>query len=100
VAPIPKAGHTPTDSTYRAPQGGSCTICSRSGIGLHTPADVHFWLATDKAVNRRTVPTQARARYRHRFGVTRAPKILDLSDSAWINPPAQNTTEETATTAA
>ena len=34
-----------------------------TGIGLHTPADVHFGLATDKAAGRRTVLTQARARH-------------------------------------
>src|SRR6478752_1264860 len=59
-----------------------------TGIGLHTPAD------------RRTVLTQARARHPHRFGTVGAPKILDLPDTAWINRPAQNTTQETATTAA
>ena len=71
-----------------------------TGIGLHTPADVHFGLATDKAADRRTVLTQARARHPHRFGTVGAPKILDLHDTAWINRPAQNTTQETATTAA
>ena len=71
-----------------------------TGIGLHTPADVHFGLATDKAANRRTVLTQARARHPHRFGTVGAPKILDLPDTAWINRPAHNTTQETATTAA
>jgi transposase InsO family protein len=70
-----------------------------TGIGLHTPADVHFGLATDKAADRRTVLTDARARHPHRFGTTHAPKILDLPDTAWINRPAQNT-QETATTAA
>jgi putative transposase len=72
-----------------------------TGIGLHTPADVHFGLATDKAANRRCVLTDARARHPHRFGTTAgAPKILDLPDTAWINRAAQNTTQETATTAA
>ena len=61
-----------------------------TGIGLHTPADVHFGLATDKAADRRTVLTQARARHPHRFGTVGAPKILDLPDTAWINRPAQN----------
>ena len=42
-----------------------------TGIGLHTPADVHFGLATDKAADRRTVLTQARARHPHRFGTDR-----------------------------
>ena len=69
-----------------------------TGIGLHTPADVHFGLATDKTANRRTV--QARARHPHRFGTTGAPKILDLPDTTWINRPAQDTTQETDTTAA
>jgi transposase InsO family protein len=71
-----------------------------TGIGLHTPADVHFGLATDKAADRRTVLTDARARHPHRFGTNRAPKILDLPDTAWINRPVQDDTEETATTAA
>ncbi|MCW2687513.1 MAG: hypothetical protein JWR37_2403, partial [Mycobacterium sp.] len=30
----------------------------------------------------------------------RAPKILDLPDTVWINRPAQDTTQETDTTAA
>ena len=70
-----------------------------TGIGLHTPADVHFGLATGKAADRRTVLTDARARHPHRFGTTRAPKILDLPDTVWINRPAQDT-QETDTTAA
>jgi transposase InsO family protein len=71
-----------------------------TGIGLHTPADVHFGLALDKAADRRTVLTDARARHPHRFGTTHAPKILDLPDSVWINQPVQDTTQETDTTAA
>jgi putative transposase len=71
-----------------------------TGIGLHTPADVHFGLSTDKAADRRTVLTDARARHPHRFGTTHAPKILDLPDTAWINRPAEDDTHETATTAA
>ena len=71
-----------------------------TGIGLHTPADVHFGKALDKAAERRTVLTDARARHPHRFGTTHAPKILDLPDTVWINQPAQDTTQETDTTAA
>jgi putative transposase len=67
---------------------------------LHTPADVHFGLATDKAADRRAVLTDARARHPHRFGTTHVPKILALPDTAWINRPAQDPTEETDTTAA
>lgn len=71
-----------------------------TGIGLHTPADVHFGLATDKAADRRAVLTDARARHPHRFGTISTPKILDLPDTAWINRPAEHTTQETETTAA
>jgi len=48
-----------------------------TGIGLHTPADVHFGLATDKAAHRRAVLTQARAPHPHRFSTIGTPKILD-----------------------
>ena len=58
-----------------------------TGIGLHTPADVHFGLAASKAADRRSVLAAARAKHPHRFGTTAAPKILDLPDSAWINRP-------------
>ncbi len=71
-----------------------------TGIGLHTPADVHFGLATRKAADRRTVLADARVQHPHRFGTTCAPKILDLPDTVWINRPAQDTTQETDTTAA
>ncbi len=71
-----------------------------TGIGLRTPADVHFGLATDKAAGRRAVLTDARARHPHRFGTTRAPKILDLPDTVWINRPAEDATQEADTTAA
>jgi putative transposase len=71
-----------------------------TGIGLHTPADVHYGLATDKAADRRTVLADARTRHPHRFGTTTAPKILDLPHTAWINRPAQDATQETDTTAA
>ena len=71
-----------------------------TGIGLHTPADVHFGLAADKAAERRAVLTDARARNPHRFGSAAPPKILDLPDTAWINQPAVKTTQEAVTTAA
>lgn len=74
-----------------------------TGIGLHTPADVHFGLAGAKAADRQSVLTQARARHPHRFGATStAPKILDLPDAVWINQPADHTdtSQEIETTAA
>jgi putative transposase len=61
---------------------------------------VHFGLATDKAADRRTVLTDARIRHPHRFGTTCAPRILELPNTVWINRPAQDTTQETDTTAA
>ena len=71
-----------------------------TGIGLHTPADVHYGLAADKAADRRCVLTEARARHPHRFATSHTPKILDLPDTVWINRPAQDTDQETNTTAA
>jgi transposase InsO family protein len=72
-----------------------------TGIGLHTPADVHFGLATAKAADRRTVLAEARARHPHRFGgITTAPKMLDLPDTVWINRPDNDTDQTTGTEAA
>ncbi|SED25342.1 Transposase InsO and inactivated derivatives [Rhodococcus pyridinivorans] len=60
-----------------------------SGIGLHTPADVHFGLAAQKAAERSIVLAEARRAHPERFGATdRGPKILDLPTEAWINQPA------------
>jgi putative transposase len=42
----------------------------------------------------------ARARHPHRFATTTPPKILALPDTVWINRPADDTTQETDTTAA
>ena len=68
-----------------------------TGIGLHTPADVHFGLASGKAAERRQVLDAARARHPHRFGTTTPPKILDLPDTVYINRPTEATAEaETA----
>lgn len=59
-----------------------------TGIGLHTPADVHFGLAAQKAAERSTVLTDARRSHPERFGASgRGPKILDLPTEAWINKP-------------
>ena len=70
-----------------------------TGIGLHTPADVHYGLAHTKAADRRTVLTDARARHPHRFATIGTPKILDLPEAVWINQPAQHTLEEADTPA-
>lgn len=59
-----------------------------TGIGLHTPADVHFGLAGQKATERAVVLARARAQHPERFGTAGTPKILDLPTDAWINKPA------------
>ncbi|MFD4366975.1 IS3 family transposase [Rhodococcus sp. NPDC058521] len=73
-----------------------------TGIGLHTPADVHFGLAAGKGAERRQVLDAARVRHPHRFGTTNAPKILDLPDTVWMNQPAEGseTTAEAEKSAA
>jgi len=58
-----------------------------TGIGLHSPADVHYGLAATKATERAATLTIARAANPERFTSSIPPKILHLPDSAWINPP-------------
>lgn len=64
------------------------------GVGLHTPADVHYGHAAD--IQQRRQQTLAAARQQHptRFTTATAatPKILDLPEVAWINQPAAQTT--------
>jgi putative transposase len=59
-----------------------------TGIGLHTPADVHYGHATTIAAERSAALADARAAHPERFATTTDPKILALPDNAWINPPA------------
>ena len=64
------------------------------GIGLHTPADVHYGL-TDAVVARRVqTMAAARAATPNRFASHVDPKILDLPDAAWINPPIVETKDQ------
>ena len=65
-----------------------------SGIGLHTPADVHYDLAPATAQQRSQTLAAARLRHPTRFATTTDPKILDLPDAVWINQPPKP--EETA----
>ncbi len=60
-----------------------------SGIGLHTPADVHYDMATATALQRSQVLAEARQRHPTRFATTNDPKILDLPAAAWINEPTK-----------
>lgn len=67
-----------------------------SGIGFHTPADVHYGLAAQVAANRSQALAEARAKHPHRFDRNTDPKILDLLRSAWINKPLEDTEIEAA----
>lgn len=58
-----------------------------TGIGLNTPADVHYGLAAGKAIERSATLAAARAQNPERFSTTRDPKILTLHDTVWINKP-------------
>lgn len=60
-----------------------------AGIGLHTPADVHYGLAHSTAARRATTLATARANHPERFTTTTDPKILDLPQAVWINKPDQ-----------
>jgi transposase InsO family protein len=62
-----------------------------TGIGLHTPADVHYGHAATVSADRRATLAAARTRHPERFGSDRDPKIINLPDAAWINQPAQQT---------
>ena len=60
-----------------------------TGIGMHTPADVHYGLAEAIDRDRDAALEAARRAHPERFG-TRAiarPKILDREPAAWINQP-------------
>ena len=57
------------------------------GVGLHTPADVHYGLAAAKADDRARVLAAAQAANPERFNTSTPPKILALPEAAWINKP-------------
>jgi len=63
--------------------------CHRhSGIGLHSPADVHHGRHHTARANREDTLVAARATHPERFGTNRLlPKILDLPEQVWINKP-------------
>ncbi|WP_413644503.1 IS3 family transposase [Micromonospora sp. RTP1Z1] len=63
-----------------------------SGIGLHTPAEVHHGRHHTVRANREQTLAAARAAHPQRFSTTRLlPKILDLPDQVWINKPDRQT---------
>jgi putative transposase len=57
-----------------------------SGIGLHTPASVHFGTARDVRARRAEVLDAAYAAYPERF-VNKAPVPPPLPGATWINKP-------------
>lgn len=63
-----------------------------SGIGLHTPADVHYGLSAATDQVRHHALATARAATPERFTTTAIPKILTLPAAAWINPPVPDPT--------
>ena len=61
-----------------------------TGIGLHTPADVHYGHAGATTARRHAALAAARQATPERFGPTPStPKMLELPAAAWINPPPQ-----------
>lgn len=60
-----------------------------SGIGLHTPADVHYGHAKTVAEQRSATLATARRMHPERFATTTDPKCLALPEDAWINRPAE-----------
>ena len=63
--------------------------CHRhSGIGLHTPADVHHGRHHTIHANRADTLAAARAAHPERFSANQPlPKILELPEQVWINKP-------------
>ena len=60
-----------------------------AGIGLHTPADVHYGLAAAKGQDRSATLAAARTANPSRFATCHDPKILKPPEAAWINQPEQ-----------
>lgn len=63
-----------------------------TGIGLHTPADVHYGLADTVDQTRDQALEIARALHPERFGrrATSRPKILSRENTVWVNKPEEN----------
>jgi putative transposase len=63
------------------------TIHRHSGLGLHTPCDMHHGRAAARRAQRAMVLTAAYQATPHRF-VNQPPVPAALPTAAWINPPA------------
>jgi transposase InsO family protein len=66
-----------------------------TGIGMHTPAEVHHGRHHAVRARREAALADARAAHPERFGGhDRLPKILDLPDQVWINKPDEQPQDE------
>jgi len=65
------------------------------GIGLHTPASVHFGTAAEIRAQRQATLDVAHATHPHRFG-NRRPQAPKLPQTAWINQPSPEALIQTA----
>ena len=66
-----------------------------SGIGLHTPASVHYGTAVEVRAQRQQTLNTAYAAHPERFG-NRRPQPPKLPTTAWINQPSQEALIQTA----
>jgi putative transposase len=62
-----------------------------SGIGMHTPASVHFGTAAEVRAHRQHTLDRAHARHPERF--SRRPQPPRLPETVWINQPAPEPTQ-------
>jgi putative transposase len=67
-----------------------------SGIGFHTPANVHYGHAAGVARERSATLAPARTKHPERFTTTTDPKILALPGPAGINQPKEITEQSAA----
>lgn len=65
------------------------TLHRHSGLGFHTPADVHFGMTGHVDDQRLVALEKAWAAHPERFGKARLPKKLRLPEVAWINEPVK-----------
>jgi hypothetical protein len=79
---------------FRAGSGPNRNDHRHSGIGLHTPADIHHGRAEAVRDRRAVVLTGAFRRNPERF-VRKYPEPPKLPEAAWINKPADQEEDPT-----
>jgi len=70
------------------PSSPGTTSSRHTGLGLHTPADVHCGRADTVRAERAAVLTTAYAAHPDRF-VRQPPQPPKIPVASWINPPEQ-----------